>query len=71
MKYIHGFIDGCFDFHYGHINALFQSKTKTQYLHAATHSDEEILKVKHKKSIFSYEDRYAFLKNCKFLHQRR
>ena len=32
-EFINGFIDGCFDlFHYGHINAIFQSKLKCNIL---------------------------------------
>ena len=37
------FIDGCFDgFHYGHVNALFQSKKLSNYLIAGTHTDKEM-----------------------------
>lgn len=63
-----GLIDGCFDgFHYGHVHALFQAKSKCKELYAASHCDEEILKAKNNLPIFSYKDRVQFLKNCRFV----
>lgn len=66
--YRKGLIDGCFDgFHYGHVHALFQAKSKCKELYAASHCDEEILKAKNNLPIFSYKDRVNFLKNCRFI----
>ena len=63
-----GFIDGVFDgYHYGHVNAIFQAKKMCKNLHAATHSDEEVLIIKQKRPIFSYMDRLEMLKNCRFI----
>lgn len=66
--YNKGLIDGCFDgFHYGHVHALFQAKSKCKELYAASHCDEEILKAKNNLPIFSYKDRVNFLKSCRFV----
>lgn len=66
--YDKGLIDGCFDgFHYGHVHALFQAKSKCKELYAASHCDEEILKAKNNLPIFSYKDRFKFLQNCRFV----
>lgn len=66
--YDKGLIDGCFDgFHYGHVNALFQSKQECKLLFAASHCDEEIFKAKGTMPIFKYNDRLRFLEHCRFI----
>jgi ethanolamine-phosphate cytidylyltransferase len=65
-----GFIDGCFDgFHYGHVYALFQASKKCDYLVAATHLDDDIFKVKGKKTLYDYDTRISLLKECKFINK--
>lgn len=68
IKYENGFIDGCFDlFHYGHVNAIIQSKTECKSLRLATHNNEEIYKAKNCYPIYSFENRLKILKECKFI----
>lgn len=68
--YNKGFIDGCFDaFHYGHINALFQSKKVCNKLLVGSHLDSEIKKVKMSPCLFNYEERAELLKNCRFVDE--
>ena len=63
-----GFIDGCFDlFHYGHINAICQSKSKCTLLRVATHSNAEIYNAKKCNPVYNFEDRIIILKECKFI----
>lgn len=68
IKYNKGFIDGCFDlFHYGHVNAIIQSRVNCQSLRLATHSNEEIYKAKKSYPIYSFENRLKILNECKFI----
>jgi cytidyltransferase-like protein len=68
IKYNKGFIDGCFDlFHYGHVNAIIQSKAKCISLRLATHNNEEIYKAKNCYPIYSFENRLKILNECKFI----
>jgi cytidyltransferase-like protein len=68
--YNKGFIDGCFDaFHYGHINALFQSKKVCNKLMVGSHLDSEIKNVKLSPCLFTYEDRSELLKSCRFIDE--
>jgi ethanolamine-phosphate cytidylyltransferase len=61
------FIDGCFDgYHYGHVNAIFQSKQLADTLVCATHSDTEMITHKN-KPLFPYNERHYMLKHCKFI----
>ena len=63
-----GFIDGCFDlFHYGHINAIYQSKLKCNILRLSTHNDYEIYLAKKFYPIYNFEERILLLKECKFI----
>jgi cytidyltransferase-like protein len=65
---IRGFIDGCFDgLHYGHINALYEARSRCDYLVAGIHTDEEIERVKGKVPIYDYNTRLGLLKSCKFI----
>jgi len=62
------FIDGCFDgYHYGHVNALFQSKNYCDLLIAGTHSDTE-LEIHKGECLFNYEERIFMLKSCRFIN---
>lgn len=68
--YNKGFIDGCFDgFHYGHVNALFQSKNVCNILLAGSHNDSEIKLVKQRPCLFNYNDRSELLKYCRFIDE--
>lgn len=68
IKYDKGFIDGCFDlFHYGHVNAIIQSKTECTSLRLATHNNEEIYKAKNCYPIYSFKNRLRILNECKFI----
>lgn len=61
------FIDGCFDgYHYGHANAIFQSRQISDILVLGTHSDEEMNEFKN-KPLFKYEERFFMLKHCKYI----
>lgn len=63
-----GFIDGCFDlFHYGHINAIYQSKLKCNILRLSTHNNEEIYLSKKFYPIYNFEERILLLQECKFI----
>ena len=67
-EFINGFIDGCFDlFHYGHINAIYQSKLKCNILRLSTHNNEEIYLSKKFYPIYNFEERILLLKECKFI----
>lgn len=68
IKYDKGFIDGCFDlFHYGHVNAIIQSKAECTSLRLATHNNEEIYKAKNCYPIYSFKNRLRILNECKFI----
>ena len=68
--YNKGFVDGCFDaFHYGHINALYQSKKVCKTLLAGSHLDSEIKQIKLSPCLFKYEDRAELLKSCRFIDE--
>jgi len=61
------FIDGCFDgYHYGHVNAIFQSKQLCDNLILGTHDDVEMNMHKN-RPVFNYEERLFMLKNCKYI----
>jgi ethanolamine-phosphate cytidylyltransferase len=67
-SFICGFIDGCFDlFHYGHLNAIYQSKLNCNKLRLSTHNNEEIYLAKQFYPIYNFEDRIILLKECKFI----
>jgi ethanolamine-phosphate cytidylyltransferase len=63
------FIDGCFDgYHYGHVNAIFQSKQNCDILVLATHSDIEMSTHKN-NPVFTYKERLFMLQNCKYIDE--
>jgi ethanolamine-phosphate cytidylyltransferase len=63
------FIDGCFDgYHYGHVNAIFQSKILCDQLIIGTHTDDEIITHKN-MPLFNYNDRIFMIKNCKYIDE--
>ena len=63
------FIDGCFDgYHYGHVNAIFQSKQTCDTLVLGTHDDIEMSTHKN-NPVFKFEDRLFMLKNCKYIDE--
>lgn len=61
--------DGCFDMvHFGHANAMRQSKALGDYLVVGVHSDEEI--TKHKgPPVFNQEERYKMVKGIKWVDE--
>eukprot|EP01102_Stenamoeba_stenopodia_P010149 TRINITY_DN3026_c0_g3_i2.p1 TRINITY_DN3026_c0_g3~~TRINITY_DN3026_c0_g3_i2.p1 ORF type:complete len:203 (-),score=36.86 TRINITY_DN3026_c0_g3_i2:271-879(-) len=61
--------DGCWDlWHYGHANALRQSKLCGDVLVVGVHSDDEI--VKHKGlPVYRYEERVAMVSACKWVDE--
>jgi cytidyltransferase-like protein len=68
LTWANGFIDGCFDlFHYGHVNAIYQSKLKCNNLILATHDNEEIYKAKKCQPVYDFNERLLILKTCKFI----
>jgi len=63
------FIDGCFDgYHYGHVNAILQSKTLCDTLVLGTHTDKEMSAQKN-IPLFDFEDRCYMLSHCKYIDQ--
>ena len=53
-------------FHYGHINALKQSKSFGDYLIVGVHNDETVQSYK-RKPIMTMEQRAKVIENCKFV----
>jgi ethanolamine-phosphate cytidylyltransferase len=63
------FIDGCFDgYHYGHVNAILQSKMLCDTLVLGTHTDKEMSAQKN-IPLFDFEDRCYMLSHCKYIDQ--
>jgi len=63
------FIDGCFDgYHYGHANAIFQSKQKCDNLILGTHDDIEMKEHKN-VPLFDYDERSFMLQYCKYVNK--
>jgi len=61
------FIDGCFDgYHYGHVNAIFQSKTVCNTLVLGTHTNKEMSAQKN-IPLFDFTDRCYMLSKCKYI----
>jgi cytidyltransferase-like protein len=53
-------------FHYGHINALEQSKSFGNYLIVGVHNDETVESYK-RKPVMNMEQRVKVIENCKFV----
>ena len=65
----HYFIDGCFDgYHYGHVNAIMQSKMLCDTLVLGTHTNKEMSAQKN-IPLFDFEDRCYMLSHCKYIDQ--
>ncbi|KAM0671746.1 putative ethanolamine-phosphate [Ordospora colligata] len=61
--------DGCFDvFHYGHVNALYQSRKLGEYLIAGVHSSESICKEKG-LPVMNNDERYEMLEGCRYVDE--
>ncbi|KAH9410613.1 cytidylyltransferase-like [Ordospora pajunii] len=61
--------DGCFDvFHYGHANALCQSKKLGGYLIAGVHSSESICRDKG-LPVMKNEERYEMVEGCRYVDE--
>jgi len=69
-KYKRGITIGTFDmFHIGHLNLVKQAKAMCDYLIVSIHSDDYVLKCKHRPTIYSYEDRAAIMAAIKYVDE--
>ena len=65
-----GITIGIFDlFHRGHLNLVKSAKELCDYLIVGIHSDEYVLKCKHRPSIFSYDDRKAIMESVVYVDE--
>ena len=55
-------------FHYGHVNALEQSKSFGDYLIVGVHNDETVESYK-RKPIMNMEQRVKVIENCRYVDQ--
>lgn len=61
-----GFSSGVFDmFHIGHLNYLERSKQLCDYLIVGVTTDDEVLRVKNKKTIIPFEERIKIVQSLK------
>jgi len=61
---------GTFDlFHYGHLEILRRSKAMGDYLVVAVSNDEFNWNEKHKKCVYSYEERAAIVKAIRYVDE--
>lgn len=61
-------VDGCWDYHFGHANQLRQAKLMGDYLIVGVHSDEEI--TKHKgPPVFTEHERYKLIRSVKWVDE--
>lgn len=67
-KPVRVWVDGCWDYHFGHANQLRQAKLMGDYLIVGVHSDAEI--TKHKgPPVFSEEERYKLIRAVKWVDE--
>lgn len=65
-KYKVGYTTGVFDlFHIGHLNILTEAKKHCDYLIVGVTTDEEVMRVKHRKPIISFEERLKIVNAIK------
>lgn len=63
-----GYTTGVFDlFHIGHLNILKKAKEHCDYLVVGVTTDEEVLRVKNKKTIISFKERSAIVEAIKYV----
>lgn len=63
-----GFTSGVFDlFHIGHLNILKKAKKKCDFLIVAVTNDNLAYKLKNKKPVIPFKERYEIVKNIKFV----
>lgn len=61
-------VDGCWDYHFGHANQLRQAKSMGDYLVVGVHSDAEI--TKHKgPPVFNEQERYKLIRAVKWVDE--
>ena len=69
-KNIIGYTTGVFDmFHVGHLNILKKAKKNCDYLIVAVCTDKLTKKLKKKKPIIPFKDRYEIIKSIKYVDQ--
>jgi len=65
-KYKIGYTSGVFDlFHIGHLNILKYAKDKCDYLIVGVTTDDEVLRIKNKKTVIPFKERIQILESMK------
>jgi len=63
-----GFTSGVFDlFHIGHLNILKKAKKKCDFLIVAVTNDNLAYKLKNKKPVIPFKERFEIIKNIRFV----
>ena len=63
-----GFTSGVFDlFHIGHLNIIKKAKKNCDFLIVAVTNDNLAFKLKNKKPVISFKERYEIIKSIKFV----
>ena len=63
-----GYTSGVFDlFHIGHLNILKKAKKNCDYLIVAVTNDSLTLKLKNKKPVIPFKERFEIVKSIKFV----
>ena len=63
-----GYTSGVFDlFHIGHLNILKKAKSKCDYLIVAVTNDDLAYKLKSKKPVIPFRERFEIIKSIKFV----
>lgn len=67
-KFKVGYTTGVFDlFHIGHLNILRKAKDLCEYLIVGVTTDEEVLRIKKRKPIIPYEERFEIVKSIQYV----
>lgn len=70
IKYKRGYVPGVFDlFHIGHLNLLYKSKKRCEYLIAGVLTDELVFHFKGRAPFISFEERMEIVKAIKYVDE--